>query len=239
MASAARFLLATAAVAAVVGMASPRAFACGTHGYSYAGLAATQRAFGISAIVTPLDPVDPISGHVAGWVGVGGPGEGPNGTDEWLQVGLSGFPGLTGSDVYYEVALPHRYPTYYKVEAGVSDGTPVEVSVVETRSRPDWWRVYLNGRAVSRAIRLPGSRGRWTPIATAESWSGSGGSCNSFLYRFHGIRLARAPGGRWRRFSSGEPIRSPVTRIRRSRSGDSFLAAEGPSALRLLAALTP
>ena len=27
-------------------------------------------------------------GHVAAWVGVGGVGLGPNGTDQWLQVGF-------------------------------------------------------------------------------------------------------------------------------------------------------
>ena len=31
------------------------------------------------------------SSHVAGWVGVGGPGLGPHGEDEWLQVGLATF----------------------------------------------------------------------------------------------------------------------------------------------------
>ena len=85
-----RLFLLTAAVATVSLGGAARALACGSGGYSYAGLGAPNRAFGISAIVTPLNTFDVLSGHVAGWVGVGGPGEGPGGSDEWLQIGLSG-----------------------------------------------------------------------------------------------------------------------------------------------------
>src|SRR6266536_6298283 len=42
-------------------------------------------------------------GHIAGWVGVGGVGEGPDGTDAWIQVGLSAFRGDWTSRMYYEV----------------------------------------------------------------------------------------------------------------------------------------
>jgi len=96
-----RLLLVTAAIAAAALLGgAARALACGNStGYSYAGLSAVERSYGISAIVTPLDAFDVMNGHVAGWVGVGGPGEGPGGTNEWIQIGLSGFPDVTGSDV--------------------------------------------------------------------------------------------------------------------------------------------
>ena len=149
--------------AAVLAGASS-AFACGSNGYSYAGLQARHRALGISATVTPVNEFDVLHGHVAGWVGVSG----PDAANGWLQVGLSSFPGVIGSDVYYEVALPGRHPVYHQVASSFPAGKAVEVSVLELRNRPDRWRVLLDGRPVSRPIRLPGSHVGWTPIATAE-----------------------------------------------------------------------
>ena len=240
MAKVLRLLLATGAVAAAASGGAARASACGSNGYSYAGLAAPQHAFGISAMVSSVADFDLPYGHVAGWVGVGGPGEGPRGTNEWLEIGLSRFPGVVGSEVYYEVAQPGRYPVYHEVASGLPAGKTVEVSVLEMHDRPDWWRVSLNGRLVSRPIRLPASHDRWTPIATAESWAGGRGrACNTFLYHFRRLRLAHAAGGGWHRFSGGSRIESSMTRVRRSRRGDAFLAAEGRAAFQLLPSLTP
>ena len=158
-----RLLLAISAVAAALAGAAG-ALACGnTSGYSYAGLSAPSHAYGISAIVSPLDAFDIFNGHVAGWVGVGGPGEGPNGSNEWLQVGYAGFPGVTGSDIYYEVALPGRFPTYHQVSSDMPVGTVAKVAVLEMHNRPNWWRVWLNHKPVSQPIRLPESDARWTP----------------------------------------------------------------------------
>jgi len=234
------FVLATGAMAAAVLSGSATAFACGSNGYSYAGLVASQRAFGISAMVTSVDDFDILHGHVAGWVGVGGPGEGPGGTNEWLEVGLSRFPGVIGSDVYYEVALPGRFPVYHQIASSLPAGKAVEVAVLEMHNRPDRWRVSLNGRLVSRPIRLPGSHDRWTPIATAESWDGGPGhTCNTFLYDFRRLELAHAAGGGWHPFSGGSRIESSVTRIRRSPGGSAFIAAEGRPAFLLLPSITP
>ena len=120
-----RLLLVTAAVATVALGGAAGALACGNStGYSYAGIGAPSHAYGISALITPLDAFDVLNGHVAGWVGVGGPGEGPNGSNEWLQVGYAGFPGITGSDIYYEVAQPGRLPTYHQVSAGSAGRAP-------------------------------------------------------------------------------------------------------------------
>ena len=63
-----RLLLVSAALAAaaLAGNAAP-AFACGnSSGYSYAGLGSPSHAYGISALITPLDAFDVFNGHVAG-----------------------------------------------------------------------------------------------------------------------------------------------------------------------------
>jgi len=234
-----RLLLVTTVVAAAaLGAGAARALACGnSNGYSYAGIGAPSPASGISATITPLDAFDVLNGHVAGWVGVGGPGEGPNGTNEWLQIGYSGYPSITGSDIYYEVALPNRNPIYHQVAAALPIGTAARVAVSEIRNRPNWWRVWLNDRPVSRPLRLPESHDRWSPIATAESWDGgTGGACNTFLYRFRRVSIAHTAGGGWHRLTGGFPIRSAATRIQRHPGSAAFFAAEGRPAFRLLSA---
>jgi hypothetical protein len=237
-----RLLLATAAVAAAALASAAGAFACGnTTGYSYAGMGAQYHAYGISAIITPLEAFDIFNGHVAGWVGVGGPRQGPNGSDEWLQVGFSGFPELAGNDLYYELTLPGKQPTYHQLASNLPTGKSARIAVLEMHKRPNMWRVWLNGTAASAPIYMPGSHGRWSPIATAESWDGgTAGACNGFLYRFHRVSLARVPGGGWHELSGGYQISSSSTRLaRRSTGGGSFLAAEGDLALRTLASFNP
>jgi hypothetical protein len=230
-------VLMTAALAVcLVGATS--AFACGPSGYTYAGVAAPGHAYGISAAITPLPAFTVLSGHVAGWVGVGGPRQGPNGTDEWLQVGFSGFPWAGGTSLYYELKIPGRAAAYHEIATGTPVGSPSRVAVLEVHGHANWWRVWVDGSPASAPIRLPESHGRWAPIATAESWDGgTGGGCNSFLYRFNGVTLAHAPGGEWRPLSGGYAITSPTTRLARD-SGQSFIAAEGDDALRTLATLT-
>jgi len=235
-----RLLVSAALVGAAFVWASS-ALACGNGGYTYAGVASPSRAFGIGAVITPLPAFNVMSGHVAGWVGVGGPRQGPNGTDEWLQVGFSGFPSLVGSDLYYELTLPNGAPTYHQVAADLPFGHSARVAVLEMHSRPNYWRVWVNGSPASQPIHMPASHGRWAPIATAESWDGgSGGSCNGFLYRFHRVSIARAPGGGWRSLVGGYAITDATTRLARStRRSSSFLAAEGDDALRTLASFSP
>jgi hypothetical protein len=233
-----RLLLACATFATVALGSAAGALACGNNdGYSYAGMGAPIPAYGVSALISPLDAFDVVNGHVAGWVGLGGPGEGPNGSNEWIQVGYAGFPSITGSDIYYEVALPGRFPTYHQVTAGLGIGTLTKVTVLEMHNRRNWWRVWVNHRPVSPPILLPGSHGRWSPIATAESWDGgTGGTCNTFLYRFRHVMLAHAPGGGWHPLSGGYPIRSATTRLRHARGSAGFFAAEGRPAFQLLGA---
>jgi hypothetical protein len=231
-----RPIVAVLAVAAL--FVAPSALACGVGGYSYAGVGATAHAFGIGAVVTPVSAFNVVNGHVAGWVGVGGPGEGPGGSDEWIQAGLSGFAGVDGASVYYEVTRAGGNPTYHQVTTDLPLGKPVRVAVLEMHGRPNWWRVWVNGSPVSNPVELPGSHGRWSPIATAESWDGNtGGMCNGFLYRFDRISVAGAPGGGWSLLHRSARITSTSTKLRQ-RTTASFYAAEGNEALRTLASLS-
>ena len=226
-----RLLLATAAVAVAALFGSvAAASACGTGGYSYAGVGAPTYGSGISAVITPLSLFDIPTGHVAGWVGVGGPGEGPNGTDEWLQIGLSGFPGLY-SDVYYEVALPNQNPVYHEVVSNPAPGHAYRFAVRE--DRPNHWRVWMNGEPVSPSYYLPQSHNAFMPIATAEAWDGGdNGACNNFLYSFQHVKVAHRPGGLFHNMTGGYRIESAKTTLQRS--GAAFIAAEGTPSVRTL-----
>jgi hypothetical protein len=236
-----KLVLALTLVVTAAGLGARGAFACGNSGgYSYSGMAARHSAFGISATVTPLGSFQVLAGHVAGWVGVGGPGEGPNGTDEWLQVGFSGFPQLTGNALYFEVTQPNGNPTYHQLATGMPAGRSVHLAVLEMHTRPDYWRVWVDRKPASQPIYLPRSHGRWSPIATAESWDGgTGGTCNDFLYRFHRVSVASFPGGGWHQLLAGNRIGDAATKLAWQPRSASFVAAEGADALRSLASFTP
>ena len=214
-----------AAVAAFC--AAPAALACGSSGYTYAGLASPTKAHGVAARLTAIGGARVANGHVAGWVGVGGPGEGPNGTDEWIQVGFSGFAGSPDSNVYYEVTRAGSAPKYFEVEHGLQPGTTRRVAVLEVGGRRNAWRVWVDGRPVSKAIYLPESHGSWRGIATAESWTTSKRlACNAFGYRFDDIQIAQEAGGSWRTLANAQPIRTGVNRLLRPATA-SFEAISG------------
>ena len=195
---------------------------CGKAGYSYAGFQSAHRGHGIKATLTALANPQVRDGHVAAWVGVGGAGLGPNGSDQWLQVGLSAFHG-TGSNLYYEVTTGGAAPRYHELDARVAPGQRQRVAVLELANRPDWWRVWLNGKPVSKPIHLPGSSGRFEPIATAETWDGGSRVCNRFAYRFGEVAVAGARGGSWKRFVQAHRFEDRGYRVTASRS--SFVAA--------------
>jgi hypothetical protein len=203
-------------VAACFGASEPASGqlrSCATKQYSYAGFAAARRSFGISAQIAPLSSPDVLDGHVAAWVGVGGPGEGPGGTNEWLQAGLSGFPNAQTSSVYYELALPNRSPQYAEVRTGIAVGESHRLTVLEMLHRHSWWRVWVDNHAVTQPIYLPGSHERWSPIATAESWNAGARVCNAFAYRFGRVVAAGAAGGDWRTFARGYRFQDPGYRV--------------------------
>ena len=132
-----RLVVVVAAVGVALGV-SPSLHAsskstCGSSGYTYAGVFGTDRAAGVGATLTALSPPEVVGGHVAAWVGVGGQGEGPNGSDEWIQVGLSAFPGTGASSLYYEVARPGATPSYHELETGIAPGMVRRVHTMSAR----------------------------------------------------------------------------------------------------------
>jgi hypothetical protein len=197
--------------------------ACGSSGYTYAGVAATQQAFGVRTRLSALALPQVLNGHVAGWVGVGGPGAGPNSSDEWIQVGFSAFPGSQGNTLYYEVARPGSGAHYYEVEQDIAATDSRRIAVLEMAHRANWWRVWVDGSPVSDPVYLPASHGKWRPIATAESWGGGSRVCNRFRYQFQYVSLASRPGGAWHGLQHSYTIRDPGYSVIR-RTPASFLA---------------
>ena len=216
----------TAACAALAALSTPPEASalepCGKAGYSYAGFRSANAGHGVRATLVPLAQPSVSDGHVAAWVGVGGAGEGPNGSDQWLQVGLNAFNG-TGSNLYYEVTAGGAAPRYHEIAANVSPGKRHRVAVLEIGKRPNWWRVWLNGKPASPAIHLPGSSGRFQPIATAETWDGGSHVCNGFNYRFDGLGVAAARGGSWKRFVQAHRFEDRGYNV--TSSASSFVAA--------------
>ena len=216
-------VLATTALGVAAAPASAVVGGCGGLGYSYAGLASAERTHGIAATLSAVRAPSVESGHVAAWVGVGGSRAGPGGSDEWLQVGLSAFPGATASRLYYEVKLPRSAARYVRLGPPLRTGERHRVAVLALPSRPHWWRVRVDGRPVGTPVFLPASYGRLTPVATGESWDGGEQVCNGYGYRFGRVALAARPGGSWRDLSDAYAIEDPGYSVIR-RPGGSFLA---------------
>ena len=96
-----------------------------------------------------------------------------------------------------------RVPEFIPVEEGVAVGRPHKLAVLEMSGRPGWWRVWVDGQAVTDPVRMRGSSGRWAPIATAESWNAGTSACNAFGFRFERVSVSYGGGGSWRPFVPG------------------------------------
>jgi hypothetical protein len=167
----------------------------------------------VRATITLTRAPTVVAGHVAGWVGVGGPGQGPNGGDAWIQSGIASLPGMEPF-IYAEVTREGKDPEFILVEEGVAVGRSHRLAVLEVAGRPGWWKVWVDGHAISEPVKLAGSSGRWAPIATAESWNGGEPSCNSFAFRFERVSVAYGGGGAWRPFVSGYRFRDGSYMVR-------------------------
>jgi hypothetical protein len=215
------------AVATTTSPAIPAAKGCGLRGYAYAGLQGEREAYGVTATLTAL--ADPVveRGHVAAWVGVGAPGEGPNHTNEWLQVGLNLIAG-NEPKLYYEVMRPSGL-RYVELDSSVETNRLYRVAVLEMVGRRDVWRVWVDDRPVSEPIYLPGSHERLTPMAIAENWDGGAPTCNRYKYRFRGLALAGTPGGAWDhlRAAQAQVIQDEGYRFLRAATGG-FVAVTAP-----------
>jgi hypothetical protein len=207
----------------MVASASLAQGACGSAGYSYAGVSGSDRVAGVAARITPLAAFDVRGGHVASYVGVGGVGQGPYGSTEWIQVGLAAFKGRSVHSLYYEIAPPGGVPTYHEVATNVTAGETRRVAVLEMARRVNWWRVWVDGNPVTKPIFLPGSHRRWRPVATAESLGGDA-LCNGYAYKFASVSIARTPGGTWTPLNNGTLFSDPGYSVaHRTRTG--FVAA--------------
>jgi hypothetical protein len=177
-----------------VGGVSDLPTGCKTN-YDYAGEQQGSPSSGIKVSLTNMRTPDVNEqGHVAGWVGVGGPGLGPHGTDEWVQVGYAGFAG-GNTQIYYEVTQPNLPPQYHQVDANVSLSAKNVMAVSEMK--PNAWQVSVNGEPVSPLVSLPGSHGKFTPQAIGETWNGGTTICNSYAYAFRNVQVAPQPGASW------------------------------------------
>ena len=161
---------------------------CGNKaGYSYAGFQSANRGHGIRATLVSLGNPKVRNGHVAAWVGVGGSGLGPNGTNQWLQVGLNAFQG-TGSNLYYEVTTGGAPPRYHEIAANVSPRLRHRVAVLEIGDATELVarlaerQARLTRRSTCRAAAAASSRSRprrpGTParLSATASTTGSTGS---------------------------------------------------------------
>lgn len=203
----------------------------GTPGYAYAGHQAAEVAHGVRATITPTTAPSVTSGHVAGWIGVGGPGQGANGSTLWLQVGVASMP-ETPTMVYAEITRDGQDPAFVPLLQDVKVGESHRVAVLEMSGKPNWWRVWLDGAPVTEPILLAHSTGRWRPIATAESWNGGKSVCNHFGFRFEGVGVAQATGGSWRTFTPGFKFLDRgygVKRLSTPEGGQRTLAIGGPT----------
>ena len=233
-------LLATAVAALVAVSLSPfeagagaNASTCGsgTHGspgYAYAGYQSTRIGNGVRATITPLRAATVSAGHAAGWIGLGGPSQGPNGETMWLQTGVTSLP-RTPTMIYAEITRPGSEPVFLPLLENVRIGEPHRLAVLEMNRRPGVWRIWLDGRAVTEPIVLPGSHEQWQPIVTAESWNGGVATCNGFGFRFERVGVAGSLGGSWRMFQPGYTFRDRgyvVRQLRPVPGGQRVLASD-------------
>jgi len=195
--------------------------------YDYAGAQDVRPGSGIRARIRAVAQPRVPAGHVAGWLGVGGPGQGPNRSTEWLQAGYSAVVDWP-QQIYYEVTLPNKATRYHTIKAALSAGETHVLAVIEVKGRLGSWQVLLDNKPVSPVIALPGSHGRFAPQALAETFNADRRRCNHYAYSFGEIRVARAPGGSWALPKAGYVWRNRQNQaIRLSR--DSFVA-RSPSA---------
>jgi hypothetical protein len=220
--------IAVVAIAAALGGAASCANAsaaltsttCTRSPYAYAGLIANSDAAGIKATIIATRPATVRDGHVAGWIGVGGPSAGPNGKAEWLQAGLNVVAGKR-AELYSELTQPGRDPAYTTL-GYVAVGKPYHLAVVELASAPGTWQILLNGKPASEPVLFPGSHGAFQPMAMTESWNDNVPSCNDYAYRFESVVIAGHSS--WERLSSGSAHTLSDVGYRLAPTDDGFVA---------------
>ena len=203
--------------------AGPSARGCPA-GYAYAGLYSTRSVAGVAASLSMLASPKVDGGHVAAWVGVGGSGLGPGGVDEWLQVGIASFDHPDGR-LYYELTLPGQSPKFVELASGIEPGTVLRVALLELPFHPNDW-VVVTPEGIAGPFHLPGSHGKWGPVATGESWAKGGKLCNTYDYRFADLEAASA--GDWHALRHTAKLQDPGWRVQRE-SRSTFRASAVPT----------
>jgi hypothetical protein len=192
-------------------------------GYSYNGVQSPARGYGVSAELTLAGRSSVGNGHVAAWIGVGGAGLGPGGSDEWVQAGIAEDAG--GADMMYvEYKRPGDARATYAPLWQVSPGETHTIVVYERAAQQGSWRVMVDGVKVSDPIMLPGSHGLFQPVATAENWDGGvAGSCNQYAFSFSNLAVRTQFAGGWHAFDLSRVLRDPAYQLALRPSG--FLAS--------------
>jgi hypothetical protein len=110
------------------------------------------------------------------------------------------------------------------VRERVAVGERHRFTVLELAPRPNWWRVWLDGRAVSPPVFLPRSHGRFAPQMMGESYAGlSEGACNLFSFAFQHVALATTHPSFWSELRRFDLFQDPYYLLER-RSATSFVA---------------
>ena len=208
----------------------------GNGGYTYAGHQGAVKGHGVRATITATRSPEVESGHVSGWVGVGGPGQGANGEDAWIQVGLAALHGVEEPFLYAEIARGGRQPQFVLIENGVEVGeTP----------RPRRARdVGPAGLVAGLGRRQPGDEGSTSPRLVGSL--GADRDRGELERRPGGLQPVRVPVraglGRVRSGRLVEAVRPraplPRPRLRAAGAGDHRSGSQAPrepgtSALRL------
>jgi hypothetical protein len=190
-----------------------------TPGYSYAGISSKGEVDGAAATITVTRAASVQAGHVAAWLGIGGPSAGPGGIDEWIQVGLADIAGASGVRLYYE-AKRGEYYRYGELPASVAVGSPHRLQLLESASRHDWWQASVDGTPVGPSVFLPGSGNAWPAQVVTENWPSHTTTCNAFSFEFTRIAVRSSHA------STLTPIAGPLPftqgDLRLSRTGTSF-----------------
>ena len=201
-------LLATTAATASSPRAASAPKSCWA-GYSYDGVQSTARGFGVSAVLTMQSRSVVSAGHVAAWVGVGGAGMGPGGSDAWVQAGIAQDVG--GSDhLYFEFKRPGDAHATSVTLAEVQTGKSHTITIFERFAQRNAWLVRIDGARVSDPIVLPGSHGAFSPVASAENWDGDAAACNHYSFDFSNLAVATQFGSGWQPFDLSRVLRDPA-----------------------------
>ena len=195
----------------------------------YAGHESTGTSSGVRATITQLRAPSVAAGHAAAWIGVGGPGAGPNGETMWLQAGLAALP-KTPVMLYAEItrAGPRAGVPAARAERPRRQGSPPRrardepatrrlAGLARRSSRPPT-------RSSSKARTGSGSRSprprRGTAASPPAIASGSASSASASPVARRLVATVRArihvPRPRPRRPSAAPRLRSPANARRGS-----------------------